>query len=90
MTKPHSSVGSGYVINSIMGDVYVEDVIGIGVDINLSALRATMELTKGKSVDLLKGSLMHSIVKRDVFDVIFCNPPYVPSEVYGKFDVKGN
>lgn len=72
-------MGSGYVINSLFHDVLSNDCVGVGVDINHDALRASESAVKGKTVDLLQGSLMSSIAKRPIFDIIFCNPPYVPS-----------
>lgn len=52
----------------------------MGVDINSKALLATQSLTKGNAVDLLRNSLMSCFCPRPIFDIIFCNPPYVPSE----------
>jgi methylase of polypeptide subunit release factors len=54
--------------------------IGIGIDINCKALYETKAATKGKMVDLIQTSLMSCFAQRPVFDIIFCNPPYVPSE----------
>lgn len=72
-------VGSGYVINSIIEDVYPTGCVGIGVDINSKALSLTKKLTSKRPVDLLRGSLMSCFRPQPVFDIIFCNPPYVPS-----------
>lgn len=64
----------------MLGDVYPPGCFGVGVDINYKALCATKSNTEGKSVNLLHSSLMSSFCTRPIFDVIFCNPPYVPSE----------
>ena len=72
-------MGSGYVINSLMENVFPSHSIGIGVDLNRKALDSTKAVAQTQ-LDLILSSLTNCFAKRPLFDIIFCNPPYVPSE----------
>ncbi|MBR4719373.1 MAG: peptide chain release factor N(5)-glutamine methyltransferase [Lachnospiraceae bacterium] len=80
--------GSGCILISLMR--YKNDIEGIGTDISGEALKTAEHnaAANGVNAKFLQGDLFealnaHPSMKKDRFDIVISNPPYIPSGIIG-------
>ena len=71
-------IGSGFVLQNIAKKLGEQDTLYFGIDLNPTALRHVS--LNNENFHLILGSFESFCRTEPLFDFIFCNPPYVPSE----------
>ncbi len=82
--------GSGCLLISVVAECM--GATGLGIDISKEAINvAEINSKKFKTNNLIKfecGNILNYDWKKDYFDVILCNPPYLSNDEYEKCDDK--
>ena len=80
--------GSGCIACSFANEIDGSSIVG--VDVSTSAVECAMDnikqLNLSERVKVVQADIMQELPIDNDFDVILCNPPYVPTDVYNNLD----